>query len=303
MEQNRRRKPKTMTTIDTRDASKDATAKPLSRRQPMSRLLPEGSPGAVVRWVPTQWPRPGGKMLVPLPDDAFLSVAFTSAYQPGYFTAIYAAGCGRDHANASATGLLGVARKLNACLHKVGVTSQTDPRHRTAELNKVRYGALTTSDDGYECSDLGFDTWALTHIIPRGSPLPGSPVSIGEMVLNVRLPHDLASEEFDKRLDARMHNASLDAWLRTPDGRTHCAYFGVDPRSLIRKSIYRFNGSMRRSQTSEIYFFRPKSRDADRVMRLAEVIVHEHVTKPASRPQVSWRSRSQGTRSDFGPAS
>ena len=69
MEQNRRRKPKTMTTIDTRDASKDATAKPLSRRQPMSRLLPEGSPGAVVRWVPTQWPRPGGKMLVPLPDD------------------------------------------------------------------------------------------------------------------------------------------------------------------------------------------------------------------------------------------
>lgn len=280
----------------------DVPINPTSRRSrmvPMTRILPEGSAGAVTHWLPSQWPRPGGVALLPLAEDAFLTEDYLSTYRPGYLTAIYAAGCGRDHANASAAGLLGLARKVKAALHKVGVTSQTNPRNRMRELSRVRYGALTTSEDGYECSDLGYDTWALTHIMPHGQPLPGSPVSIGNMVLNVRLPHDLESEEFDKRLDARMQDASLEAWLRSAEGREHCAFLGIKPETLIRKSSYRFSDSMRRSKTTEIYFFRPKSRDADRLMRLAEVIIHEHVTMPGTRTQVSYRSLGQGLREDF----
>lgn len=279
----------------------DDSQPPRSKMAPMTRILPEGSAGAVTHWLPTQWPRPGGVALAPLPDDAFLSEAYLSAYQPGFLTAIYAAGCGRDHANAAAVGLLGLARRLKASLHKVGVTSQTNPRNRLREMSRVRYGALTTSEDGYVCSDLGYYSWALTHILPHGEPLRGSPVTIGDMVLNVRLPHDLSSEEFDKRLDERMHNASLDASLCSKAGKVHCAHLGIEPETLMRRSNYRFSGSMRNSRTMEIYFFRPKSRDADRLMRLAEVIIHEHVTKPASRPQVSYRSLGQGLREDFVP--
>jgi hypothetical protein len=58
---------------------------------------------------------------------------------------------------------------------------------------------------------------------------------------------------------------------------------------------------MRRSDDAEIYFSRPKTDDDDRLLRLAEAIVYQHVTTPpARRARVAWRSRSQGTRADFG---
>lgn len=289
-------------TIDTTDVLADADAKPLTRRQPMSRLLPAGSAGAVDVWIPTQWPRIGGVALAPLPADAFTNAAFTDGYRPGTLTAIYAAGCGFDHANPAATGLVGVARRLKAAIHKVSTTTQTDLRNRLKELNKDRYAALTTSEDGYPCSGLGFDTWMMQHVLPQGRPLDGSPVSIGDKCLAVRLPHDLTDREFDKRLAARMANARLNLWLRSNDGIRHCAFLGIDPAQLARGTTYRFNQGMRRSDGEEIYFFRPKSEDADRLLRLAEAIVHQHVTTPpALRTTVSWQSRSQGTRSDFEP--
>ncbi len=300
MDQIRRRKPTTLTTIDTTDGRDDADTKPRSRRQTMSRLLPEGSGGAVDVWLPTRWPRIGGVALAPLPATAFTDPAFVEPYRPGMLTAIYAAGCGFDHANTGATGLVGLARRLKAAVHKVSTTTQTDLRSRLRELNRDHYGALTTSADGYPASDLGFNTWMLQHILPVGGPLPGSPVAIGDRCLTVRLPSDLTAREFDKQLAARMEGARLNGWLDTADGRKHCAILGITPDQFKRGTTYRFNGGMRRSDDAEIYFFRPKTDDADRLLRLAEAIVHQHVmTPPALRTSVSWRSRSQGTRSDF----
>ncbi len=287
-----------MTNIIDGDAEIAETTR--SRRTPMSRLLPEGSAGAVTHWVETQWPRVGGVALAPLPKDAFTDPAFTERYKPGMLTAIYAAGCGFDHASTGATGLVGVARRLLAAVHKISTTTQTDLRSRLRELNVDRYGALTTSADGYPCSNLGFDTWMMQHILPVGRPLPGSPVAIGDRCLTVRLPADMTAREFDKQLAARMSNARLNTWLDTAEGRKHCAILGTAPAEFARGTTYRFNGGMRRSDDAEIYFFRPKSDDADRLLRLAEAIVHQHVmTPPARRARISWRSRSQGTRSDF----
>lgn len=287
-----------MTDIIERDAEIAKTTR--SRRKPMSRLLPEGSGGAVSHWVETQWPRVGGVALAPLPQDAFTDPAFTDRYEPGMLTAIYAAGCGFDHASTGATGLVGVARRLLAAVHKVSTTTQVDLRSRLRELNRDHYGALTTSADGYPCSDLGFNTWMMQHILPVGRPLPGSPVAIGDRCLTVRLPADLTAREFDKQLAARMEGARLNGWLGTTDGRKHCAFLGIARAELARGTTYRFNGGMRRSDDAEIYFFRPKTDDADRLVRLAEAIVYQHVMTPASRrASVSWRSRSQGTRSDF----
>lgn len=299
-EQNQRRKPNTVTSIDTTSGRKNASAKPRSRRPSMSRLLPEGSAGAVTHYVETQWPRIGGVALSPLPGDAFTNPAFTERYEPGMLTAVYAAGCGFDHASTGATGLVGVARRLLAAIHKISTTTQTDLRSRLRELNADRYGALTISADGYPCSDLGFNTWMMQHILPVGRPLAGSPVAIGDRCLTVRLPADMTAREFDKQLAARMKGARLNGWLGTAEGRKHCAILKVDPAQFKRGTTYRFNSGMRRSDDAEIYFFRPKTDDADRLLRLAEAIVHQHVmTPPALRTSVSWRSRSQGTRSDF----
>lgn len=289
-----------MTTDTTTQPTASAKAAPLSRRLPMSPLLPPGSLGAVTHWLDTRWPRVGGVKLAHLELDAFTSPAFKHHYVPGGRVAIYAAGCGLDHVNTAATGLIGVARRLMAAIHKVSTTTQTDLRNRLRELNQERYAALTTSAEGYPCSDLGFDTWMMQHILPARGGLDGSPVAVGDRCLVVRLPHDMPAREFDKQLANMMWKAKLNVWLKSQQGKRHCGLLGVAPAEIARGTTYRFHEGMRRSDGEEIYFFRPKSTDADRLLRLAEVIVHRHVTTPpALRRTVSWRSRAQGTRSDF----
>lgn len=272
----------------------DTEKKPLSKREIGGALLPAGSAGAVQRWYPTQWPRICGTKLLPLPDDAFLTDTFLSRYRPGFLTFAYAAGCGYHPHNPAAQGLAGIARSLCAPLHKLSATTQSDPTTRLRELNRGRYGALTMTKEGYLCSGLGFDTWTFQVLLPVGGPLEGSPVTVQERGLSVRLPDDLGSEEFEKRMHAMMQDCSLGAWLETPAGVAHCKMAGIDRRTLRRSSTYSFNAAWRRSVANEIYFFRPKTDDVDRLIRIIEVIIHRHVTLGAAVANVSWLSLGQG---------
>ncbi len=259
-----------------------------------ARLLPQGSAGAVTEWYPTRWPRIGGQAVTTLPEDAFVQPAFLTAYRPGRLVHIYAAGCGEDHRMTTATGLLGLARRLRMAVHKVSVTAQVHLRDRLRELNADRYGALTTSADGYLASDLGYDNWMLQHILPQAAPLEGSPVTLTERALAVRLPENLSVREFDKRLHHRMRNAALNPWLASADGRAHCAMLGLAPAECRRATCYFFGEVVRVSDAQEFYFFRPKSRDADRLLRIAEDIIHAHVLNRSRRVAASWKSRGQG---------
>lgn len=260
-----------------------------------SALLPDGSAGAVTHWYPTRWPRVGGKALLPLADTAFTNERFRSAYQPGKLVFIYAAGCGEDHSMPTiATGLLGLARRLKMAVHKVSVTAQVNLRDRFRELNADRYGALTTSADGYSCCDLGYDNWMAQHILPKGKPLSGSPVVLAERCLAVRLPANLSIREFDKRLHGRMRNAALNPWLKSGPGRAHCDLLGIAPEEAMRATAYGFGEIVRVSEAQEFYFFRPKSLDADRLVRIAERIIHDHLVAPKRQATAGWKSRAQG---------
>ncbi|RYF29458.1 MAG: hypothetical protein EOO23_06875 [Comamonadaceae bacterium] len=265
------------------------------RRAIGSRLLPEGSAGAVTQWFPTRWPRVGGNGLLPLAADAFIDQRFASAYKPGKLVFIYVAGCGEDHRMPTvATGLLGLARRLRMVVHKVSVSAQVNLRDRMRELNIDRYGALTVSADGYQCSDLGYDNWMLQHIVPEHPPLAGSPVNVATRCLAIRLPHDLSVREFDKRLHGRMQNAALNPWLRSEAGQAHCRMVGITPDGAIRKTAYAFGDVMRASEAQEFYLFRPKAFDADRLVRIAEIIVHDHVVNQHRRSAMGWKSKGQG---------
>lgn len=272
----------------------DTNTKLHSKREIGSPLLPEGSAGAVQRWYPTQWPRVCGKALLPLPDDAFLTDTFLSRYRPGFLTFAYAGGCGYHPHSPAAQGLAGIARQLNAPLHKLSATTQSDPTNRLRELNRGRYGALRMTEEGHLCSGLGFDTWTFQVLLPVGKPLEGSPVTVEERGLSVRLPADLGSEEFEKRLHDMMKDSSLGAWLDTPDGIAHCKMAGIDRNTIRLYSTYGFNAAWRRSVANEIYFFRPKTDDVDRLIRIIEVIIHRHVTLGAAMNNVSWLSLGQG---------
>lgn len=111
-----------------------------AKRQIGSRLLPPGSAGAVIEWYPTQWPRIGGKAVFSLPQDAFVTEPFLTAYKPEKLVFVYCAGCGEDYRMPTATGLLGLARRLKMAVHKVSVTAQVNLRDRMRELNADRYG-------------------------------------------------------------------------------------------------------------------------------------------------------------------
>lgn len=280
-----------MMTMDN-DADVEAS---LTGREAGSRLLPAGSAGAVTEWYPTQWPRVGGVALLPLAPDAFTDEPFVTAYRPGKLVYIYVGGCGEDHRIPTvATGLLGLACRLKMAVHKVSVSAQVNLRDRARELNTDRYGALALSADGYPCSDLGYDNWMLQHILPKSPPLSGSPVTLAARCLVVRLPHDLSVREFDKRLHGRMHNAALNPWLRSGVGQVHCRMVGITLGEAIRKTAYGFGDIMRASEAQELYLFRPKTEDADRLIRIAEVIIHDHVLNPHHGVAMGWRSRGQG---------
>lgn len=135
-------------------------------------------------------------------------------------------------------------------------------------------------------------------MLPVGRPLEGSPVTVQEYGLSVRLPHDLGCEEFEKRMHDMMRDCSLGAWLDTPAGIAHCKLAGIDRRTLKRHSTYGFNAARRRSIASEIYFFRPKTDDVDRLIRIIEVIIHRHVTLGPPARNVSWVSRGQGIKKE-----
>jgi hypothetical protein len=271
-------------------------SKTRSTKLPGTPLLPPGSAGAVTKWWSVQWPRIGGVDLLPLARDAFTDPRFKAGYEPGTLVFIYAGACGEDHRNPIvATGLLGVARRLFAAIHKVSVTAQVHIRSRLRELNADHYGSMTMTAEGHLCSDLGFDNWIAQHILPNGKPLSGSAVRIGERCLEVRLPLGLSCEEFEERLHHRMRNAALNDWLDTHAGRAHCAEIGRQPCEFKRLTGYGFGRSKRFSEAKEFYFFRPKTDDADRLVRIAEAIIHDYVVNPASRTaSVSFKSVGQG---------
>lgn len=133
------------------------------------------------------------------------------------------------------------------------------------------------------------------------APLPGSPVVVGNRCLTVRLPASLSVREFDKRLHQRMRNAALNPWLLGQSGRAHCSMLGIAPEEAARATAYGFGEIMRASDAQEFYVFRPKGFDADRLVRIAELIVHDHVLNRKRRVNASWKSRAQGYGEAFRP--
>ena len=70
----------------------------------------------------------------------------------------------------------------------------------------------------------------------------------------------------------------------------------------MRATGYGFGEIKRASAALEFYFFRPKSRDAQRLLRIVEAIIHDHVVKPRRRVAASWKSRGQGYGTGLSPS-
>lgn len=69
---------------------------------------------------------------------------------------------------------------------------------------------------------------------------------------------------------------------------------GIAPAECRSATAYAFGEVVRVSEAQEFYFFRPKNRDADRLLRIAEAIIHARATTKTDRTATSWKSRRQG---------
>ncbi|WP_156640116.1 hypothetical protein [Bosea sp. PAMC 26642] len=217
---------------------------------------------------------------------------FTTRYRPGILVHAYVAACGDISSPDFGTGLLGAARDLQMPLYKVASTKCADPRRRIDGLNRDRYGVRRQLKEG-SVSDLGFNTWALQQISPNRSPLAGAPIKLEARSISVILPAGLENHQFEKRLHVAMKNASLNSWLASPAGQTHCRMLGLDPGNHQRFSDYRFGQPTRLSPSDEIYIFRPIGEDADRLLMIIETIIQQWVIGTAPRAPTNWTSRSQ----------
>lgn len=257
------------------------------------RIQPTHSAAAVTKWYPTDWEHIGGNGIAALPADAFSQSRFAEAYQAGYSVNVYVGACGQSYANPGVrTGLLGVARDLQLPLYKVSSTQCADPRDRLRAMNADRYGSYRQTSAG-PINDLGFNAWMLQQILPTRAPRAGAPIELQPRAISVVLPHDLSAREFDKRLHAAMENASLNGWLVSPAGTAHCALLGLAPKDLQRATVYRFGRATRISPADELYLFRPRGEDADRLLAIIEQILFQHVTGIAPVACQSWGSPSQ----------
>ncbi|WP_146170081.1 hypothetical protein [Bosea sp. 124] len=258
-------------------------------------IKPAHSAAAVDRYVPTDWPRVGGNAIAKLPRDAFTKPAFEEAYEPGRRVNVYVAACGQSYSMPGVqTGLLGAARDLLAPVYKVAATECADPRDRMDALNADRYAAHRRTISG-DVTDLGFDRWTLQQIRPMRQPKPGAPIELQPRVISVVLPHGLSARAFEKRLHDSLANASLNAWLVSPEGMAHCALLGRAPCDLQRFTVYRFGTGVRVSPADELYLFRPRGEDAERLLSIVEQIIFQHVTGVAPAASASWSSPSQRT--------
>lgn len=263
-------------------------------------LQPAGSGAAVKRYLPTQWCRIGYQRMSPLPDDAFTSNRFVAAYKPGMISYPYLAACGLsiDRPDIQ-SGLFGVASRLHIPIYKLAATTAADPRRRLTWLNVDRYASLRKGEEGlYE--DPGFDGWTFQLFLPSRAPLPGSPVRWDGRFFSVRLPDTLHPRVFEKLLHARIKNASLNQFLKSPAGQEHCAMLGLDPVREQRFTRYKFAGAQRVDPAEELYLFRPEGEDSDRLLIILERIVFDWVVGKIGPVPTNWRDRSQRSRS--GPA-
>lgn len=233
------------------------------------RLKDVHSPAAVRMWISTPWPEVGGPRLDLKPDPRFAQPSFRSRYVPGERTTVYVAGC---------RGLLSsVAQLLHIGSWKISTTQDETPglEKRLKALDTDRYGS-TYMDDGDLVEDPHFDRWILAMTGSDVEASPGSPLRILPRGIEVILPADLDFGTFDRLLRQALSNAELGRWAVSPQGRAHCARFGLAPSRFERFSKYDMAGGDRVSRAREIFLYKP-AKQSQRLVRIIESLIIGHV--------------------------
>jgi hypothetical protein len=234
---------------------------------PMLEAPPAPSPDRRPRYLPTDWPRVGGRARLPASGDLFLSQAYCDVYEAGEGREIYVGAC---------IGLAQLASQLRMPLFKVSSCGLGRLGQRMRELGRDRYGSEWNRNGEYVVERQGFEAWFPSHIYTDNLPAPNSPVAIGPRALTVKLPRTMAPELFDAAFDAEVRKAAIDAWVMRDEGRRHCAFLDLDPAIFQRSTAYSYGSSARGCPAKEIVVLRIHE-DTDQLVTIVEQVILRHL--------------------------
>jgi hypothetical protein len=167
---------------------------------PMAELPPAPSPNQRPRYLPTDWPKIGGRIDLPEFGNLFVSSAYRDQYREGEGREIYAGAC---------DGLARLASRLRMPLFKVSSCGLGRLAERMKELGRDRYASEWFCNGAYVVEQEGFEGWFPSHMYVTKPPAPNSPVTIGPRALSVRLPRTMSAEAFDLAFDAEVRKAAI----------------------------------------------------------------------------------------------
>ena len=113
----------------------------------MAELPPAPSPNQRPRYLPTDWPKIGGRIDLPEFGDLFVSSAYRDQYREGEGREIYAGAC---------DGLARLASRLRMPLFKVSSCGLGRLAERMRELGRDRYASEWFSNGAYVVEQEGF---------------------------------------------------------------------------------------------------------------------------------------------------
>jgi hypothetical protein len=233
---------------------------------PMAELPPTPSPNPRPRYLPTDWPRIGGRVELPKVGDLFVSSTYRDQYRAGENREIYAGAC---------DGLARLASLLRLPLFKVSSCGSGRLAERMKELRRDRYASEWFRNGAYVVEQKGFDGWFPSHLYTSNPPALNSPVTIGPRALSVRLPRTMSTEAFDLAFDAEVRKAAIHTWVMSEDGARHCKFVSVDPAMCQRSTAYPYGSAARGCPALEIAVFRVHE-DADRLVKIVERVILQH---------------------------
>lgn len=170
--------------------------------------------------LPTDFPRIGGRDMKQTHTAAFTSPRWRDAFRPGERREIFVGYC---------IGQKSLSFKLRRSCYHVGVDGPGQAWRRIQAMKGRRYGAGSYVGDRYVEDDRNWSEWFLGRMSDEVLTSPASPVTVTERGMVVRLPDTLDPALFDSLVVDEILKGSLARWLRTTEGRGHCAMLGVDP--------------------------------------------------------------------------
>jgi hypothetical protein len=219
------------------------------------------------RYVPTDWPRIGGRVELPDMSHLFAGDAYRDQYQQGDRREVYAAAC---------PGLAQLVNRIRMPLYKVSSCALGRIANRMQELGRDRYASEWFCAGAYVSAPEGFDKWFPSHLSLAKPAAANSPVVIGARGLTVKLPHSLSAEAFDLAFDAEIRKGAIDLWAMSEAGARHFAFLDVDPAMAQRATSFAYGAGVRSCPATEIVVFRPNE-DADRLVNIVERVVLRHL--------------------------